>query len=247
MHSYKTNKRECIREYYILCFNLRIQNYIHTYSVASLTYILSPFPASIALISDSCPAMAMDSVLYPSLLLPVDSGKLSSLVIDGALGRPLTSSALCKPNPTSPKVSLSLAPTSGEDLWSRVPFDESDSGVINAMENDEIQWNRLYCDLFVLKDVRSDRDFYAMSASSSSSSVAVQSLLPYSKQSQEDPEKEKDFHVNVGYAIRTLREELPNMFYKELTYEIYRYAKHLYLALGFSIVYVAINLLDEPQ
>ena len=187
--------------------------------------------------------MAMDSVLYPSLL-PVDCRKLSSLVIDGALGRPLTSSALCKPNPTSPKVSLSLVPTSGEDLWNRAPFDESDNGVINDMENDEIQWNRLYCDLFVLKDVTSDRDLYAVSASSS---VAVQSLLPSSKQSQGGPEKEKDFHVNVGYAIRTLREELPNMFYKELTYEIYRYAKHLYLALGVFTVYITINLLDEPQ
>ena len=187
--------------------------------------------------------MAMDSVLYPSLL-PVDCGKLSSLVIDGAHGLPLTSSALFKPNPTSPQVCLSLVPTSGEDLWNRVPFNESHSGMINSMENDEIQWNRLYCDLFVLKDVRSDRGLYAWSGSSS---VAVQSLLPDSKQSQEDPDKEKDFHVNVGYAIRTLREELPNMFYKELTYEIYRYAKHLYLALGVFIVYIAINLLDEPQ
>ncbi|KAH7433687.1 hypothetical protein KP509_07G081200 [Ceratopteris richardii] len=50
--------------------------------------------------------------------------------------------------------------------------------------------------------------------------VAVQSMPPPT-QKQEDPEKQ-DFHVNVGYAIRTLREELPCMFYKELSYDIYR-------------------------
>lgn len=54
----------------------------------------------------------------------------------------------------------------------------------------------------------------------STSSAAVQSTPP-PKQKQEDPEKQ-DFHVNIGYAIRTLREELPSMFYKELTYDIYR-------------------------
>lgn len=31
-----------------------------------------------------------------------------------------------------------------------------------------------------------------------------------------------DYHVNVGYAIRTLREELPTLFYKEMSYNIYR-------------------------
>lgn len=31
-----------------------------------------------------------------------------------------------------------------------------------------------------------------------------------------------DYHVNVGYAIRTLREELPTLFYKEMSYDIFR-------------------------
>ncbi|XP_024516010.1 uncharacterized protein LOC112340955 [Selaginella moellendorffii] len=31
-----------------------------------------------------------------------------------------------------------------------------------------------------------------------------------------------DYHVNVGYAIRTLREELPVLFHRDLSYQIYR-------------------------
>lgn len=51
-------------------------------------------------------------------------------------------------------------------------------------------------------------------------SAAVQSTPP-PRQKQEESEKQ-DFYVNIGYAIRTLREELPTMFYKDLTYDIYR-------------------------
>jgi len=35
-------------------------------------------------------------------------------------------------------------------------------------------------------------------------------------------EKGPDFYTNAGDAIRTLRRELPNLFYQELTYDIYR-------------------------
>lgn len=52
------------------------------------------------------------------------------------------------------------------------------------------------------------------------SNAAVQSTPP-PRQKGDESEK-KDFFVNLGYAIRTLREELPTMFYKELTYDIYR-------------------------
>eukprot|EP01025_Chloroclados_australasicus_P029571 TRINITY_DN2957_c0_g1_i1.p1 TRINITY_DN2957_c0_g1~~TRINITY_DN2957_c0_g1_i1.p1 ORF type:complete len:274 (+),score=4.40 TRINITY_DN2957_c0_g1_i1:102-923(+) len=34
--------------------------------------------------------------------------------------------------------------------------------------------------------------------------------------------KRDEFYVNLGYAVRTLREEIPLLFYKELTYDIYR-------------------------
>ncbi|KAJ7129920.1 hypothetical protein O6H91_Y558400 [Diphasiastrum complanatum] len=44
---------------------------------------------------------------------------------------------------------------------------------------------------------------------------------PLREQKYESNE-EDDFYVNVGYAIRTLREELPTLFYKELTFDIYR-------------------------
>ncbi|GJP40414.1 hypothetical protein CLOM_g5046 [Closterium sp. NIES-68] len=41
-----------------------------------------------------------------------------------------------------------------------------------------------------------------------------------------EPKKEgelrDDYYVNVGYAIRTLREELPTLFYRDMTYDIYR-------------------------
>jgi hypothetical protein len=41
------------------------------------------------------------------------------------------------------------------------------------------------------------------------------------KQSKEEEEKQ-DYYVNMGYAIRTLREEFPELFYKELSFDIYR-------------------------
>ncbi|PPD87506.1 hypothetical protein GOBAR_DD15560 [Gossypium barbadense] len=42
-----------------------------------------------------------------------------------------------------------------------------------------------------------------------------------SKSSKEEEEKQ-DYYVNMGYAIRTLREELPDIFYRELSFDIYR-------------------------
>lgn len=35
--------------------------------------------------------------------------------------------------------------------------------------------------------------------------------------------KKQDYYVNTGYAIRTLREEFPELFYRELSFDIYRY------------------------
>ncbi|KAA8520698.1 hypothetical protein F0562_015030 [Nyssa sinensis] len=42
-----------------------------------------------------------------------------------------------------------------------------------------------------------------------------------SKQNKEDEEKQ-NYYVNTGYAIRTLREEFPKLFYRELSFDIYR-------------------------
>ncbi|CAH9112700.1 unnamed protein product [Cuscuta epithymum] len=41
------------------------------------------------------------------------------------------------------------------------------------------------------------------------------------KISKEEEEK-RDYYLNTGYAIRTLREEYPTLFQKDLTYDIYR-------------------------
>lgn len=68
-------------------------------------------------------------------------------------------------------------------------------------------------------------------------SVLEQSVMSYgqfsapvkrgsSKQSKEDEEKQKqkqNYYVNTGYAIRTLREEFPELFYRELSFDIYRF------------------------
>ncbi|KAF5733093.1 hypothetical protein HS088_TW17G00629 [Tripterygium wilfordii] len=42
-----------------------------------------------------------------------------------------------------------------------------------------------------------------------------------SRQSKEEEEKQ-DYYVNLGYAIRTLREDFPQLFYRELSFDIYR-------------------------
>ncbi|KAH6789258.1 DUF2358 family protein [Perilla frutescens var. frutescens] len=34
--------------------------------------------------------------------------------------------------------------------------------------------------------------------------------------------KKQDYYVNTGYAIRTIREEFPELFYRELSFDIYR-------------------------
>lgn len=43
-----------------------------------------------------------------------------------------------------------------------------------------------------------------------------------SKPSKEEEEDKENYYVNMGYAIRTLREEFPELFYRELSFDIYR-------------------------
>lgn len=54
----------------------------------------------------------------------------------------------------------------------------------------------------------------------SSSSSTASSSSP--KKKKEDEEKQ-DYYLNMGYAIRCLREEFPELFCKELSFDIYRY------------------------
>lgn len=42
-----------------------------------------------------------------------------------------------------------------------------------------------------------------------------------SKPSKEEEEKQ-NYYVNMGYAIRTLREDFPELFYRELSFDIFR-------------------------
>ncbi|KAK3428582.1 uncharacterized protein LOC104443394 [Eucalyptus grandis] len=42
------------------------------------------------------------------------------------------------------------------------------------------------------------------------------------KKSEEEEEEEQDYYLNMGYAIRTLREGFPELFYRELNFDIYR-------------------------
>lgn len=43
-----------------------------------------------------------------------------------------------------------------------------------------------------------------------------------SRSSKEEDEEKQNYYLNLGYAIRTLREEFPDLFYKELSFDIYR-------------------------
>lgn len=42
------------------------------------------------------------------------------------------------------------------------------------------------------------------------------------KDGQDNKQQKDDFYVNLGLAVRTLREDLPLIFAKELNYDIYR-------------------------
>lgn len=51
-------------------------------------------------------------------------------------------------------------------------------------------------------------------------SQQVQQQAP--KPPGKDPKQREDFYANIGEAIRTLKEEIPQLFQKDLTYNIYR-------------------------
>ncbi|KAL1549795.1 hypothetical protein AAHA92_17846 [Salvia divinorum] len=41
-------------------------------------------------------------------------------------------------------------------------------------------------------------------------------------ETKDEEGKKQDYYVNTGYAIRTIREEFPELFYRELSFDIYR-------------------------
>ncbi|CAI9768867.1 unnamed protein product [Fraxinus pennsylvanica] len=42
------------------------------------------------------------------------------------------------------------------------------------------------------------------------------------KKVMDEEERKQNYYVNTGYAIRTLREEFPELFHRELSFDIYR-------------------------
>ncbi|XP_052880737.1 uncharacterized protein LOC128286966 isoform X2 [Gossypium arboreum] len=87
-----------------------------------------------------------------------------------------------------------------------------------SKNDDEKVWSRTYVRVGV-KDVGS-----TVSGLSQNLSLYVQFLALVkrgSKPSKEEEEKQY-YYVNMGYAIRTLREEFLDIFYRELIFYIYR-------------------------
>ncbi|KAK1269394.1 hypothetical protein QJS04_geneDACA008109 [Acorus gramineus] len=74
--------------------------------------------------------------------------------------------------------------------------------------------------------VRGDGSSIVPSLSASASASASSSSPPFLRQEKPskkggDDEDRRDYYVNTGYAIRTLREEYPAIFYREPTFDIY--------------------------
>lgn len=69
--------------------------------------------------------------------------------------------------------------------------------------------------------------------------LSTTSLPP--KKSKEEEEENQDYYVNTGYAIRTLREEFPELFYKELTFNIYRF-EQIWIYMSSMYVHMCMHL-----
>ncbi|MCD7449379.1 hypothetical protein HAX54_051810 [Datura stramonium] len=62
-----------------------------------------------------------------------------------------------------------------------------------------------------------NRGFYAQF------SAPVKTSTTSSTEVNEEEEEKRNYYLNTGYAIRTIREEFPSLFYKELSFDIYRF------------------------
>lgn len=54
-------------------------------------------------------------------------------------------------------------------------------------------------------------------------SAHVQTSTSSTEVNEEEEEEKRNYYLNTGYAIRTIREEFPSLFYKELSFDIYRF------------------------
>ncbi|PPS05391.1 hypothetical protein GOBAR_AA15271 [Gossypium barbadense] len=53
--------------------------------------------------------------------------------------------------------------------------------------------------------------------------VQFSALVKRGSKPDKEEEEKQDYYVNMGYAIWTLREEFPDIFYRELIFYIYRF------------------------
>lgn len=56
-------------------------------------------------------------------------------------------------------------------------------------------------------------------------------VAPTAQDKKEEEKKKDDFYLNLGTAVRTLREDLPLLFSRDLNYEIYRFIYHSFFHL----------------
>ena len=55
-----------------------------------------------------------------------------------------------------------------------------------------------------------------------STQLELETAVSTGREKKQESEEQDDFYANLGSAIRTLREEMPHLFCRDLTYEIYR-------------------------
>lgn len=92
--------------------------------------------------------------------------------------------------------------------------------------------------------------FFVPLLNGASSSPLSPSVSPQQQQTDGGDEKQ-DYYVNMGYAIRTLREEFPDIFQREPNYDIYRFVVPLCMMpslflerLEFFSRWLMVNLLE---
>lgn len=87
-------------------------------------------------------------------------------------------------------------------------------------------------------------DDYADNMSWLYGQVKLSETAPFSSsKAKEEEKKKREYYVNTGYAIRTLREEFPELFHRELTFDIYRFTLLLYLVFNLSVLVVILDII----
>jgi len=68
-------------------------------------------------------------------------------------------------------------------------------------------------------------------------SAPVKEDYKISREEEEEEEEDKQsYYVNMGHAVRSIREEFPLLFYKELNFDIYRFDEDSRFKLNCSLI-----------